>query len=167
MKPANILVGQDGTLKLADFGLSRAFSVAVRPYSHEVVTLWYRCPELLLGAIEYSKAVDIWSVGCIFFEICRLRPLFEASNEISMIKLIFNTLGTPDETTWPGYNQLPSIRRGINFPISAAEGDLREKFFVSKALLDDSGYDLMMKMLKYDPEQRITAAQALQHPFLA
>jgi serine/threonine protein kinase len=153
-------------LKLADFGLSRAFSVAVRPYSHEVITLWYRCPELLLGTNEYSKAVDMWSVGCIFFEICRLRPLFEASDEISVIKLIFNTLGTPDESTWPGYNQLPSIRRGIKFPISASEGDLREKFYISKSLLDDSGYDLMMKMLKYDPETRITAEQALRHPYL-
>jgi serine/threonine protein kinase len=167
MKPANILIAPDGTLKLADFGLSRSVSVAIRPYSHEVVTLWYRCPELLLGANEYSKSVDIWSVGCIFFELIRLRPLFEANDEISMLKIIFNTLGSPDETTWPGYSQLPSVRRGIKCPVTASEGDLREKFHISKNLLDDSGYDLMMKMLRYAPEERIKAEEALRHPYLA
>ena len=118
MKPANILVTHDGTLKLADFGLSRAFSVAVRPYSHEVITLWYRCPELLLGTNEYSKAVDMWSIGCIFYEICRLRPLFEANDEITILKQIFQIFGSPDENSWPGYSQLPSIRRGIKFPVT-------------------------------------------------
>lgn len=153
-------------MKLADFGLSRAFSVAVRPYSHEVITLWYRCPELLLGINEYSKAVDMWSIGCIIFEICKLRPLFEANDEMGILKVIFETLGSPDETTWPGYSQLPSIRRGIKFPVSPGVGDLRDKFGISRTLLDDTGYDLMMRMLCYDPEKRITAEQALKHPYL-
>ena len=76
LKPQNILMGQDNQLKLADFGLARAFSIPLRPFTHEVVTIWYRAPELLLGATEYSIAVDMWSVGCIFFEICKMKPLF-------------------------------------------------------------------------------------------
>ena len=85
MKPQNILIGTDGNLKLADFGLARTFSVPVRPFTHEVVTLWYRAPELLLGALQYSIAVDMWSVGCIFWEICTLKPLFDGLDEIPMI----------------------------------------------------------------------------------
>lgn len=110
MKPQNILIGQDGELKLADFGLARAFSIPMRPFTHEVVTIWYRPPELLLGATEYSIAVDMWSIGCIFFELCYLKPLFNASEEIEMINLIFKDLGTPNDDIWPGYSQLPVVQ---------------------------------------------------------
>jgi serine/threonine protein kinase len=74
---------------LADFGLARAFSVPMKPFTHEVVTIWYRAPEILLGATEYSIAVDMWSVGCIFYELCKLKPLFNGGDEIQMIKMIF------------------------------------------------------------------------------
>ena len=110
MKPQNILIGLDGELKLADFGLARAFSIPMRPFTHEVVTIWYRPPELLLGATEYSIAVDMWSIGCIFFELCKLKPLFNASQEIEMINLIFKDLGTPNDDIWPGYSQLPHVQ---------------------------------------------------------
>ena len=89
MKPQNILIGSDDQLKLADFGLARAFSVPMKPFTHEVVTIWYRAPEILLGATEYSIAVDMWSVGCIFYEICKLQPLFNGTDEIQMLKMIF------------------------------------------------------------------------------
>jgi cell division cycle 2-like protein len=82
----------------------------MRPFTHEVVTIWYRAPELLLGATEYSIAVDMWSIGCIFFELCFLKPLFNASEEIEMINLIFKDLGTPNDTIWPGYSQLPVVQ---------------------------------------------------------
>ena len=104
------MIGQDGQLKLADFGLARAFSVPMRPFTHEVVTIWYRAPELLLGATEYSIAVDIWSIGCIFFELYKLKPLFDGREEIEMINMIFSTLGTPTEDIWPGFSQLPVSR---------------------------------------------------------
>mmetsp|Transcript_16117 Transcript_16117/g.27242 ORF Transcript_16117/g.27242 Transcript_16117/m.27242 type:complete len:117 (+) Transcript_16117:521-871(+) len=109
MKPQNILVDQQGTLKLADFGLARAFSVPLRPFTHEVVTIWYRAPELLFGASDYSIAVDMWSVGCIFFELCALTPLFNRDNDIQMIRLICDRLGTPTEEVWPGCSQLPVL----------------------------------------------------------
>lgn len=96
LKPQNILIGNDGLLKIADFGLARAFSIPLKPFTQEVVTIWYRAPELLLGATEYTIAVDMWSIGCIFFEICKYKPLFPAYNEIDMIKAIFKTLGTPN-----------------------------------------------------------------------
>jgi len=110
LKPQNILIGSDdGLLKIADFGLARAFSVPLRPLTNEVVTIWYRAPELLLGATEYSIAVDMWSIGCIFFEIVKLHPLFHATEEIKMINMIFSILGTPNDQIWPGYSQLPLI----------------------------------------------------------
>ena len=87
----------------------------MRPYTHEVVTIWYRAPELLLGSMEYSIAVDIWSVGCIFFELCKLSPLFNASEEMKMIDMIFRTLGTPNDEIWPGYSELPYVQ-AVQFP---------------------------------------------------
>lgn len=81
LKPQNILLGTNEELKIADFGLARAFGIPIRPYTKEVVTLWYRAPELLLGATEYSTPVDLWSVGCIFVEIISKRALFDGDSE--------------------------------------------------------------------------------------
>ncbi len=70
LKPQNLLISEDGkTIKLADFGLARAFGLPIKTYTHEVVTLWYRCPEILLSAKHYSLGVDLWSTGCIFAEM--------------------------------------------------------------------------------------------------
>jgi len=89
LKPQNVLIDRDGALKLADFGLARAFGVPLRTYTHEVVTLWYRAPEILLGSRHYSIAVDIWSVGCIFAEMCNRAPLFPGDSEIDELFRIF------------------------------------------------------------------------------
>lgn len=88
LKPQNILVDKEGRLKIADFGLSRSFEIKVPPYSSEVVTLWYRSPELLYGSTNYSFYVDIWSVGCIMFEIITGDPLFPGEDKQQMIALI-------------------------------------------------------------------------------
>ena len=160
------MVGQDGQLKIADFGLARAFSVPLRPLTMEVVTIWYRAPEIFLGATEYTIAVDMWSVGCIFFEMCKLRPLFQGMQEIEMIDQIFRVLGTPNDEIWPGYSELPNVRLIENFHQYAPVRDLREHFDIPKELLDDQGYDLLMRMLHYDPEKRIIASDALMHPYL-
>lgn len=94
LKPQNLLIDRDGNLKLADFGLARAFGVPLRTYTHEVVTLWYRAPEILLGGRQYSTGVDMWSVGCIFAEMCTRKPLFPGDSEIDEIFKIFRYVCT-------------------------------------------------------------------------
>lgn len=89
LKPQNLLVNRAGALKVADFGLARAFSVPIRAYTHEVVTLWYRAPEILLGGKEYALGVDMWSVGCIMAELVSKKPLFPADSEIDMLMRVF------------------------------------------------------------------------------
>lgn len=89
LKPQNLLITRDGTIKVADFGLGRAFGIPVRVYTHEVVTLWYRAPEVLLGSEKYSCPIDIWSLGCIFAEMATKRPLFQGDSEIDQLFRIF------------------------------------------------------------------------------
>lgn len=89
--------------------MARAFGIPIRPYTKEVVTLWYRAPELLLGITEYSTPVDMWSVGCIFAEIVTKRPLFDGDSEIDQIKKIFRLMGTPNDSIWPGVESLPGF----------------------------------------------------------
>lgn len=89
LKPQNLLIDRRGTLKLADFGLARAFSVPIRQYTHEVITLWYRAPEILLGCKEYSVGVDMWSVGAILVEMANKRPLWPGDSEIDTLFRIF------------------------------------------------------------------------------
>jgi len=106
LKPQNLLVNMSGSLKIADFGLARAFSIPIKKYTHEVVTLWYRAPEILLGQEVYSPPVDIWSVGVIFGEMLTKKPMFPGDSEIDQLYRIFRVLGTPDESSWPGVTQL-------------------------------------------------------------
>jgi serine/threonine protein kinase len=110
LKPQNLLINKEGNLKLADFGLARAFGVPLRTYTHEVVTLWYRAPEILLGGRQYSTGVDMWSVGCIFAEMATRKPLFPGDSEIDEIFKIFRILGTPTEADWPGVESFPDFK---------------------------------------------------------
>uniref|UniRef100_A0A8R1DLK9 cyclin-dependent kinase n=2 Tax=Caenorhabditis japonica TaxID=281687 RepID=A0A8R1DLK9_CAEJA len=104
LKPQNILVSDAGIVKIADFGLARSFSFPSRNYTHEVVTLWYRPPEILLGSQRYSTGLDMWSLGCIFAEIASNKPLFPGECEISQLFKIFEIVGTPNnKATTTGY----------------------------------------------------------------
>ncbi|EJC99044.1 Pkinase-domain-containing protein [Fomitiporia mediterranea MF3/22] len=159
LKPQNLLIDKDDNLKLADFGLARAFGIPLRTYTHEVVTLWYRAPEVLLGSRHYSTAIDMWSVGCIFAEmVLRGSPLFPGDSEIDQIFKIFKLLGTPNEETWPGVSQLPDYK--ATFPQWSAQSLSQH---VSH--LDSAGVDFLHSTLIYDTARRISAKRALKHPY--
>ncbi|CAN8097853.1 unnamed protein product [Discula destructiva] len=158
LKPQNLLIDKEGNLKLADFGLARAFGVPLRTYTHEVVTLWYRSPEILLGGRQYSTGVDMWSVGCIFAEMCTRKALFPGDSEIDEIFKIFKILGTPTEDLWPGVTSYPDFKS--SFPKWS-----RNMNASLCSNLDDSGLDLLEAMLVYDPAGRISAKQACNHPY--
>jgi serine/threonine protein kinase len=151
-----VLIDQQGVLKIADFGLARAFGIPFRSYTHEVVTLWYRAPEVLMGAKSYGLTIDMWSVGCIIAEMSNKQPLFPGDSEIDQLFKIFRLLGTPDETTWPGVTSLSEYKS--IFPMWQPQ-DLG-KTFVN---LDEMGVDLVEQMLIYDPGMRISAKRALKH----
>lgn len=106
LKPQNILISKD-ELKLGDFGLARGFCIPKRVYTHEVVTLWYRPPEILLGSKHYSYSVDLWSAGCIFAEMLNGVPLFTGDSEIDQLFRIFQLRGTPNKNNWPDVFNLP------------------------------------------------------------
>jgi len=158
LKPQNLLIDKKGILKLADFGLGRAFSIPLRNYTHEVVTLWYRAPEILLGCKSYSTPIDMWSVGCIFAELVTRKPLFPGDSEIDELFKIFRVLGTPTEATWPEIVTFPDYK--ATFP---HWGKMRLEDIVPG--LDVSGYDLLSQMLTYQPRKRISAKRALQHSY--
>jgi len=158
LKPQNLLIDSQGSLKLADFGLARAFCLPVRTYTHEVVTLWYRAPEILLGSKAYSTPVDMWSIGCIFGELLSKRPLFPGDSEIDELFRVFRSLGTPNEEVWPGVTRLPDYKP--NFPLWKSQPIDK---LVPEA--DSLALDLLTKLLIYQPGKRISAKSALQHPY--
>jgi len=161
LKTSNLLMNNRGTIKVADFGLARRFGdpVGVGGMTQLVVTLWYRAPEILLGATTYSTAVDMWSVGCIFAELLLKEPLFQAKGEIELLSMIFKLLGPPNAASWPEYSSLP-LAKTITLP-SPLPHQFRQRFHY----MTTAGVDLLMSLLTYDPENRITAEEALQHVY--
>ena len=121
-----LLLIHGGVLKVGDFVLAREYGSPLKPYTSIVVTLWYRAPELLLGAEEYSTPIDVWSVGCIFGELLTMEAIFQGMCEADQINKIFRDLGTPNDTIWPGYSQLPVVKKATfkNNP----DSNLRGKF---------------------------------------
>ncbi|KDR72874.1 hypothetical protein GALMADRAFT_252193 [Galerina marginata CBS 339.88] len=161
LKPQNLLINSRDNLKLADFGLARAFGIPLRTYTHEVVTLWYRAPEVLLGSRHYSTAIDMWSVGCIFAEMAMQgAPLFPGDSEIDQIFKIFRILGTPNEDLWPGVSGLPDYKP--TFPQWS-----RQDLARIVSVLDENGLDMLKRTLTYDSAKRISAKRALVHPYFA
>ncbi|RZB40703.1 cyclin-dependent kinase 1 [Asbolus verrucosus] len=159
MKPQNLLITRDGTIKVADFGLGRAFGVPVRVYTHEVVTLWYRAPEVLLGSARYSCPIDIWSLGCIFAEMATKRPLFQGDSEIDQLFRIFRVLKTPSEEIWPGVSTLPDYKATFpNWTSYNLESQLKN--------MNKDAIDLLRQMVIYDPSKRISAKRIAIHPYL-
>lgn len=101
LKPNNLLVNREGILKIGDFGLAKAFGSPTRINTHHVVTRWYRSPELLFGANQYSTGVDIWAVGCILAELLLRVPFLPGESDLDQLSKIFQVFGTPTEDDWP------------------------------------------------------------------
>ncbi|CAH0696195.1 unnamed protein product [Spodoptera exigua] len=161
LKTNNVLLSGDGVVKVADFGLAREYESPAGQYTPGVVTRWYRAPELLLLSSEYSAAIDMWSVGCIFAELITLQPLFPGKSELDQLNKIFRELGTPSDIIWPGFSALPIVKNIVfhNYPT----GGLQERINCGK--FSNSGLALLEGFLAYDPAKRMTAADALEHGF--
>lgn len=158
MKPENLLIGNDDVVKLADFGLAREIR-SRPPYTDYVSTRWYRAPEVLLRSVKYNSPIDIWAVGCIMAELYTFRPLFPGSSEPDEIYKICSVLGSPSMKTWPEGLKLASAMnftfpRFVKTPLSQLIPNASREAIA-----------LMTDMMLYDPAQRPTAAQALQHPY--
>ncbi|GBB97559.1 hypothetical protein RclHR1_03000002 [Rhizophagus clarus] len=177
LKPANILVTADGVVKIGDLGLARIYERPLQPLFNGdkvVVTIWYRAPELLLGSRHYTKAIDIWAVGCIFAELLTLRPIFKGEEakmdnkknvpfQKNQLNKIFDVLGKPTKDQWPTIDQQPEYPNLSSFRPSSNR--LRDFYTNSCSCKSDAGYGLLSAMLEYDPVKRITAEDALCHPY--
>ncbi|TFK88390.1 kinase-like protein [Polyporus arcularius HHB13444] len=172
LKPANILITSSGVVKIGDLGLARLTHQPLQPLfagDKVVVTIWYRAPELLLGAKHYNKAVDIWAVGCVMAELASLRPIFKGEEakldskknvpfQKDQLLKIIEILGTPSERDWAKIKDLPEYQNMRRLdPFANRLGQW------CQSRIQASGADLLSHLFAYDPDKRLTAAEALQH----
>ncbi|KAG2794356.1 MAPK/MAK/MRK overlapping kinase [Phytophthora cactorum] len=159
IKPENILVEDNSKLKLADFGSCRGI-YSKQPYTEYISTRWYRAPECLLTDGYYGPEMDMWGVGCVFFEITSLYPLFPGSNELDQIHRIHKILGTPSSEVLEIFKRKGAAHVDFNFP--KEEGTSIAKLIPHAS---PAAIDLMIKMLAYDPSKRMNAREALRHEY--
>ena len=160
IKPNNLFIAADGEIKLADFGLARSFADPYRPMTHQVITRWYRPPELLYGAKFYSGAVDVWSMGTVFAELILRVPFLAGNTDLHQLELICSTIGTPTEQNWPGVTKLDGF---VKFEQSAIPIRGKDFYLARFGTVGPVGADLLMSMLTLDPRKRYTARQVLEH----
>lgn len=160
IKAANLLISNEGILKLADFGLARFYAKHHQlDYTNRVITIWYRSPELLLGETQYGPAVDIWSAACVMMEIFTKRAVFPGDGtELNQLDKIYSMLGTPTRNDWPNIVEMPWFP--LLKPTHRKPNVFEEKY---KDLVTPAAYDLLTSMFRYDPAKRPTAAEVLQH----
>lgn len=154
MKPNNLLINDEGILKIGDFGLAKFYGSPSKVYTHQVVTRWYRCPELLFGARKYGTGVDLWATGCILAELLLRLPFLAGDSDLNQLSIIFETLGTPTEEQWPCMKSLPDFVEFKKFP-----GTPLSDIFTAAT---DDLLELLSSMLDYNPCKRCTATQALK-----
>lgn len=162
IKAANILVSNTGRLKYADFGLARFYTKSRQlDYTNRVITIWYRPPELLLGETQYGPAVDIWSAACVFMEMFTRKAVFPGEGgELSQLEKVYNVLGTPTRTEWPGILDLPWLE--LMQPTTRRTRQFEDMF---TEVLSPQALTLVQWCFKYDPVHRPSAEQVLEHEY--
>jgi cyclin-dependent kinase 7 len=161
IKPNNLLIAADGQVKLADFGLARSFADPQLNMTYNVITRWYRPPELFYKARHYSGAVDVWSVGCVFAELVWRNPFLPSDTDMAHMQMIYESIGTPTEDNWPGVSSLENY---IPIAKDAVKPLVSKAIFMNKfPMLGNAGVDLLMAMLTLDPKKRITMRKSLEH----
>lgn len=159
LKPNNLLINAEGVLKIGDFGLAKNYGSPNKVYSHQVVTRWYRAPELIFGATIYATGIDIWAVGCILAELLLRVPFLPGKTDLDQLSQIFKVLGAPDEEDWPHVSTLPhyvAFKPSPSIPFhdifTAAGDDL---------------INVLSKMLALNPLKRCTCKEALEMPYFS
>jgi CTD kinase subunit alpha len=162
IKAANILVSNEGILKIADFGLARFYAKHHQlDYTNRVITIWYRSPELLLGETQYSAAVDVWSAACVMVEIFTRNAIFAGDGtELSQLEKIYNVIGTPNRQDWPGLVDMAWFE--LLKPTTKRKNVFSEKY---GDRVSPAAFELLSSMFRYDPAKRPTAAEVLQHAY--
>ncbi|GME68426.1 unnamed protein product [Ambrosiozyma monospora] len=162
LKPDNLLISPNGNLKLADFGLARSLGTPDENLTSNVVTRWYRAPELLFGSRHYTDVVDLWAVGVIFAELLLRTPYLPGKDDADQVVVTFQALGTPTEDIWPGVSSLPHYNNIEKFP-PPSRGELRNRFLAAP----ESALDLMCGLLIMDPNKRWNSTKALMHHYFS
>ena len=163
LKPANILVSNENVLKITDFGSVRPFGNINDHFTQGVCTPNYRAPEIWFGAYIYGPASDIWSIGCIFFEMIKQKILFKGDEDRTIVNSMYNILGSPNSdqrTKWEGVEKLEKF--SSYKPYQQLIGEKISSYLFN---LDEQGKKLIDKMLIYNPRKRISCDLALNHPY--
>lgn len=165
IKGSNILISNKGVLKITDFGLARSMKnidpkVESPNYTNRVITLWYRPPEILLGSTSYGREIDIWGIGCLLLELFTRRAVFQGTNEVDQLWKIYDIMGTLRTSDWPDADKLPWFE--MLRPNYHTESKFWKKF---GNLLSPECFNLAKSLLEMNPEKRITAENALKHPY--
>ena len=163
IKAANILVSNEGVLKLADFGLARFYAKHHQlDYTNRVITIWYRSPELLLGETQYGPAVDIWSAACVFWEFFAQSAIFPGDgSEMNQLDKIWNVLGTPNKKDWSNLTDMPWFE--LLRPTYRKPNVFEQKY--KDKVPSEAAFQLLAWMFHFDPAKRPTAAEVLRHEY--
>lgn len=167
LKSSNLLINRRGELKIADWGLARSWNPEMQRLTNRVITLWYRPPELLMGAMRYSTKIDMWSVGCIIAEMFRRGGLLKGTNEAQQLEIIFRFMGHPTKEDWPNIDQMCPLwknyepENGAGYPNKLREELNQRVPFPASTWLTPHAVDMIENLLAQNPDKRWSAAEAL------